>query len=193
MNPFERLFLRAKHWHIFLLLVGVAAAGEIMVMRSFPVTPPPNLDKTFATMGWVTAVSMLCFMAWFWSMGSFLSSIAQSTRGLNIWIFRFALIYPAVYTTAFFLAVAPQSGMPAFIIPFHLFAMVCMFYDLYFVSKALVIAETGRAASFYDFSGPFFLLWFFPIGVWVIQPRINRLFRDWECRRHGRPPSRPAP
>jgi hypothetical protein len=34
--------------------------------------------------------------------------------------------------------------------------------------------------SFYDFSGPFFLLWFFPIGIWIIQPRINRLFTDWE-------------
>jgi hypothetical protein len=22
----------------------------------------------------------------------------------------------------------------------------------------------------------FFLIWFFPIGVWIIQPRINRLY-----------------
>lgn len=113
-------------------------------------------------------------------MGSFLNSVTQAPNRLNIWSFRLALIYPAVYLIAFFLFVSQRSGMPALVIPFHLFAMFCMFYDLYFVSKSLVIAETGHAASFYDFSGPFFLLWFFPIGVWIIQPRVNRLFRDRE-------------
>ncbi len=51
-----------------------------------------------------------------------------------------------------------------------------MFYDLYFVSKNLVLAETSKSASFYDYAGPFFLIWFFPVGVWFIQPRINRLY-----------------
>lgn len=63
-------------------------------------------------------------------------------------------------------------------IPFHLFAMVCMFYDLYFVSKSLVLAETSKPVSFYDYAGPFFLLWFFPLGIWVIQSRINRLYES---------------
>jgi hypothetical protein len=45
-----------------------------------------------------------------------------------------------------------------------------MFYNLYFVSKNLVVAETGKPASFHDYAGPFFLIWFFPIGIWFIQP-----------------------
>jgi uncharacterized RDD family membrane protein YckC len=57
--------------------------------------------------------------------------------------------------------------------------MFCMFYDVYFVSKNLVLAETSKSASFYDYARPFFLIWFFPVGVWFIQPRINRL--------HGQP------
>jgi len=48
--------------------------------------------------------------------------------------------------------------------------------QIYFVSKSLVLAETGRPAVFYDYAGPFFLVWFFPIGVWIVQPRINRLY-----------------
>lgn len=62
------------------------------------------------------------------------------------------------------------------IFPLHFFAMYCMFYLLYFVSKSLTLAESGKPASFYDDSGPFFLLWFFPIGIWIAQPRINRLY-----------------
>jgi hypothetical protein len=51
-----------------------------------------------------------------------------------------------------------------------------MFSNLYFVAEGLVIAETGKRVSFFDCVGPFFLIWFFVIGVWFIQPRINRLY-----------------
>jgi len=54
--------------------------------------------------------------------------------------------------------------------------MFCLFYDLYFVPKSLVTVESGKQATFYDYAGPFFLKWFFPIGIWFIQPRINRLY-----------------
>jgi hypothetical protein len=56
--------------------------------------------------------------------------------------------------------------------------MYCMFYLLYFVSKSLVLAETDKTATFYDYAGPFFLMWFYPIGIWIIQPRINRLYSE---------------
>jgi hypothetical protein len=46
------------------------------------------------------------------------------------------------------------------------------------VAKNLVKAETGKRVTFYDYAGPFFLLWFFPIGVWFIQPRINQLYAE---------------
>jgi len=49
------------------------------------------------------------------------------------------------------------------IVPLHFFAMFCLFYDLYFVSKSLVTAETRRPVTFYDYAGPFFLIWFFPM------------------------------
>ena len=53
--------------------------------------------------------------------------------------------------------------------------MFCMVCNLHFVSKSWVLAETGSAKSLYEYAGPFFLLGLFPIGVWYLQPRINRL------------------
>jgi hypothetical protein len=64
----------------------------------------------------------------------------------------------------------------ALIIPLHLFSMFCIFYSLYFIAKALKTVESQKTVSFSDFAGEFFLIWFFPIGVWIIQPRINKLF-----------------
>jgi hypothetical protein len=54
--------------------------------------------------------------------------------------------------------------------------MFCLFYSVRFVSKSLTLAETCKPASFYEYAGPFFLIWFYPIGVWLVQPRVNRLY-----------------
>jgi len=60
--------------------------------------------------------------------------------------------------------------------------LCCVFYGLYFVSKSLVMAETGERASFFNCLGPFLLLWFAIIGVWFIQPRVNRLYTEKRAR-----------
>ena len=177
----ERLFLRAKHWQLFLLLVAPMVLGQIAFTSSFPNSAPhapQEIVKAFRTFFIATGLSMLFFMGWFWSIGSFLNSIAPNVYRPQVRLFRLALIYPSAYTVAFFIALSSTGRVSPLVIPFHLFAILCMFYDLYFVSKSLVLAEQNEPVSFRDFSRPFFLLWFYPIGVWVIQPRINRLFLE---------------
>ena len=121
----------------------------------------------------------LCFLAWFGSMGLFLRSIVKQELRMGMRFFRFALIYPVVYVPMFFLVVIPEPGAPAWVIlALHIACMACLFYLLYFVSKDLVFAETGKHVSFYEYAGPFFLLWFFPIGIWFIQPKVNRLYAE---------------
>jgi uncharacterized RDD family membrane protein YckC len=179
MRAIARYFLRAKHWQIFLLLVGITIVADVVLVISILATPraPQDLLKAEVLFGAVMVPLMFCFLGWFWSMGSFLTSILQPPLRLKMGFFRFAVIYPVLYT-CFFLAVF-QSTKPVLLLivfPLHFFAMFCVFYVLYFVTKSLKIAETHRPASFHDYVGPFFLLWFFPAGVWVIQPRINRLY-----------------
>jgi len=59
--------------------------------------------------------------------------------------------------------------------PLHLLAMFSIFYVMAFAARNLIMAERQSPVTFYDYSGPFFLLWFFPVGVWIVQPRVNRL------------------
>lgn len=70
----------------------------------------------------------------------------------------------------------PSLAIFAGFVPLHLFSMFCIFYCLYFNAKALKTVEWQNTVTFSDFAGEFFLIWFFPIGVWIIQPRINKLF-----------------
>ena len=100
---------------------------------------------------------LLCFLAWFGSMGLFFRSIVKSELRVETQFFRFALVYPVVYALIFFFVVIPDTGLSVWIIlPPHLACMVCLFCLLYFVSKNLVLAETGKRVSFYEYAGPFF-------------------------------------
>jgi hypothetical protein len=172
-------FLRAKHWQIFLLLVGVGCIGDVAGIAFTLATPRPPEEISKAALAfmvlWVFLMGIL--LAWFWSMGSFLNSIVSPALKRKMGFFRFAVLYPALYTIVFTAVFqSSNAALLMLILPLHFFAMFCMFYDIYFVSKGLMQAERGARVSFYDYAGPFFLLWFFPIGIWFIQPKINRLY-----------------
>ena len=180
-NAISRFFLSAEHWQIFLLSFGLSFVGfmafDMNLSRNAQHgSSGVNLPMTIFTA--LTLFSTYCVIAWLGVLGSFLSHIVHPSLNLRSGFFNFSVVYPSVYFVVFAAFVlSPDSRLFFFVIPLHLVAMFCMFYLIYFVSKALVMAEAARPVSFYDHAGPFFLLWFFPLGVWVIQPRINRLFQ----------------
>lgn len=107
-------------------------------------------------------------------MGSFINSVLNRT---NLRFFGFAIVYPLAYLllfNLFFDRLTPVVIIAVF--PLHLLAMFCLFYGPGFITRNLVAAETGKVVSFRDYVGPLLLLWFFPVGIWFIQPRINRLY-----------------
>lgn len=171
-------FLTAKHWQIFLLLTGALFIAQSTMVVSLPAAGSPVafqkiVDRFFAVM----IFFMGFLLAWLWALGRFLSSLAPQDLRLNITWFKLSLIYPLAYTVLLGIALQrTPARFPPWIIPLHLFAMFCMFYNLYFVAKSLRLAERQKPSDSYEYSGPFFPLWFFPVGIWVVQPRINRLY-----------------
>jgi hypothetical protein len=172
-------FLRAKHWQIFILVWGTyfVAQMAIVISLSARTGPSENLLKVGLFSEAVMLPFVVCFMGWLWSMGSFLFSIAEPTLKLNIYFFRFAIIFPTLYfltALPFFLSRNPT--VEGIILPMHMLAIFCPFYALYFVSKSLVVAEKGEAVTRNDYTLTLFLLFFSLIGIWLVQPRINRLY-----------------
>ena len=104
---------------------------------------------------------------------------------MNITRFKVALFIPSTYITviiAYIVGALPGStsnltaSALAAIIPLHLLSMVCIFYCIYFNAKSLKAAELQRPVVFADYLSEIFIIWFFPIGIWAVQPRINALF-----------------
>ncbi|SDD20433.1 hypothetical protein [Williamwhitmania taraxaci] len=63
-------------------------------------------------------------------------------------------------------------------IPMTLTPLVCfgIFYTFYNVPKSLKSLEIGRKAKLSEWIIDAILLFAFPIGIWFIQPRLNRIY-----------------
>jgi hypothetical protein len=182
-------FLRAKHWQIFVLVWGTYFVGQMAIASSLPTTTGPfeNPLKVGLFSEAVMVPFVVCLMGWLWSMGSFLFLIVKPTLKLNIGFFRFALTYSTLYLlTALPFFLSRNPAVEAVILPMHLLALFCLIHVLYFVSKSLVIAEQGKTVTFGDYALSLLLLSLSPIGVWLIQPRINRFYAERGARHFAR-------
>lgn len=155
---------------MFLILMGAMFGSQIFM----PLLRHPILGILVGTL-----VLMGLYMGWLLSIAveanqKLGGSLKRSTKGMV-----FGLIYAVIYLIGALVflpgSVEPGKGIPGFIIPMHLLAMAAIFYALLFTAKSLVTLEKNEAVGFFEYSGPFFLIWFFPIGVWFVQPRVNRL------------------
>lgn len=129
------------------------------------------------------------FLGWMYTLGINLHAKLPKEIKMNLLLFKILLIIPFVYMTIlnFFVLGAHgnmevlQNASPAtqvLMILLHLISMFGMFYGLYFNAKALKSVTNKREVVFREFSKSFYLMWFFPIGIWFIQPTVNRLFEN---------------
>jgi hypothetical protein len=121
-------------------------------------------------------------LSWLWSLGMGINKVIHTGIRPKSKFFRFGIVFTGVYMflfTAIFLASWNSdeiSGTTSLIVPLHFLAMYCMFYSIHFVAKNIVTYELQEEVEFESYSGPFFFLWLYPIGIWLIQPRINRIY-----------------
>jgi len=179
------VFLTLKHWQLFALFVGVPIVFQAVAVGTAISSGDPTMIFYFFPV--LMLVYMTTFFGWFYSLGANLSKKLPPSAPMNLSRFKLFLIIPIVYILLFSLFIAgmisnistatePNPSVFFLIMPLHLFCMFCMFYCMYFNAKALKAVELQRQVTFSDFVGEFFLLWFLPIGVWIIQPRINKIF-----------------
>jgi hypothetical protein len=140
---------------------------------------------------------MGAFFGWFWSIAVGLQGKIPVSARMKTGTFKIFFFIPLLYILLISAVIGSIfSGLPsmiaqgeqpdvsliatsmAIVIPLHFFCMFCIFYCMYFVSKTFKTAELQRGTTFSDYAGEFFLIWFYPIGIWIIQPKINRMMES---------------
>jgi hypothetical protein len=197
---FTQLFLKAKHWHLFMLLFGLPMIFYFVFLISMfatiandPQTDPMIVFDFFKFFPLLMLLSMSIFFGWFWSIAIGLQYKVPPHVKMKITKFKIFFFLPMGYLLILFVGmIVLFNNLPAadetigesfavagiivsIVVPMHLFSIFCLFYSLYFVAKTFKTVELQRETSFSDFAGEFFMLWFYPIGVWIIQPKINKM------------------
>ncbi len=197
---FTQLFLKAKHWHLFMLLFGIPMIFYFVMMigilTNIGSSSEPDLlviYNFFKFFPLIIILIMGVFFGWIWSVAIGLQYKVPAEVKMKITRFKIFFFIPLVYILLISigltfmlinlseldnmpgLAVGTAGAVMAIILPVHLFSIFCMFHSYYFVANTLKTVELQRETSFSDFAGEFFMIWFYPIGIWIIQPKINKI------------------
>jgi hypothetical protein len=194
-------FLRAKHWQLFLLTFGIPMIFQFIMMGTMLASigigtepDPTTLFSLFSFFPILMIIFVGTFFGWFWAIAIGLQSKLPTHIKMKTNMFKVFFFIPITYMLLFSIGIGAvmyilpdmvETGQElnlglmlsstAIILPLHFFSMFCIFYCLYFVSKTFKTVELQRKTTFSDFAGEFFLIWFYPIGIWIVQPKINKM------------------
>jgi hypothetical protein len=159
--------LTAKHWQIFILLI----IG--LIVGNFSVENEPTITALLTTVGiFIYAIYPL-------AVGHFLQDYLPKKVELNHNLFLInVFIWIAVYSIIMILSDGQGMTFNGLIaLPFF-YVFYAFLHSIVFPAKTLKSIELGKKASFGEYLGDFFLIVFLPIGIWFLQPRINRIIRS---------------
>ena len=194
-------FLKAKHWQLFLLTFGIPLLFQFLMMgimiTSIETGSNPDPTMMFNYMQFFPIMMILfmgVFFGWFWSIAIGLQKKVPENVKMKVKKFKILFFIPLIYILCILAFIGTSmnglinneieptgvqiGSVFALIIPLQLFSMFCIFYSLYFVAKTFKTVELQREVKFADFAGEFFMIWFYPIGIWIVQPKINKMIEE---------------
>lgn len=198
----KRFFLDASPGRLFFLLLIVPFVIQALAtIISMPMIERITHDHgvhfvmelvrgMFIFVALVVIYSVVVLYGWYWSVGSTLHAMLPPNMDLPLGRFRAALLFPATYVVVFILGFIglfmlflngidphPEYFLPvtmmAVIFPMHFLSLLCMLYAMRFVAKVLKSVEMKEEVHFWGYFPELLALWFWPFGIWWLQPRIQ--------------------
>ncbi|WP_460615167.1 MULTISPECIES: hypothetical protein [Hymenobacter] len=159
--------LRAKHWQVFLMTVVA------LFLTNFTIE-----DSALLT-GIVGAIGYCLYFVWFAVMGNTLFSHMPREIEYSLTWFLINIFLVAVSCASSAILMGNHTyhaqgveALPGF---YFFFAMI---HVPWFLAVSLVAIEKKRKPEFGFYFGTLILFLFWPIGLWFIQPRLNKVWRQ---------------
>jgi hypothetical protein len=158
--------LNFKHWHLFLLIVLTGAWTS----------PSPTKEI-------INSISIITALIWIYSIG-FYGQAKVTELGLpelNLKHFKFNIILIPVLIVLIYIISPGDDASQKFdlktiiLIPLGLYLTYAVFQTVIFASKTLVMIEQKKTVTLNDYFITLILIGMLVVGVWIIQPKINRL------------------
>lgn len=169
-----KFLLKLKAWQLFCImflpamLVQAQSMALLLVIQSF---------------------FFLVWIGWVYAVGMELSKKLPGDVYFNKGYFEFSCFFVASYITVVFIFFPggysiTQDNYKEFgnsiwvIVPLHLYMMASLIYIFYSSAKVLSSCIDGKQADFGRSFGYFMGFWFFPVGIWFIQPKVQNILND---------------
>lgn len=157
-----KFLLEVKAWVIFI----------IVVLPALLTVPAP-------IQGMLNVISISGLLLWLFSIGYYGNKKLNEIGLLhekNMSLFTICiLVFLGLAVFNFLFWKNAGDGNVVEII-FGLIALITFFYPIALVSKIIVKLEKGREVEFSEYIVTLVSIIIFPIGIWFVQPRVNKIF-----------------
>lgn len=196
-------FLKAEHWQLFVIGFGVPFVLQMVLFRELfqamealayimetagDISPSFEIPRTLIFVPIIMLLTIGVQAGWLWSVviglenklpkGMYHSSNTLFKISLFAPVITFLLTMYMMYDVmnSAITGIIPNIGGFFLLFPLSFFSVFGMFYVVYFAAKRIKTVELQQIPRFEDWILEFFLIAFFPIGIWILQPRINELY-----------------
>ena len=159
-----RVFLKFKHWQLFIILVSLGILSAVTSDSSFWFLTFALYD--FALVGWI------------YSIGKVTNAINGENQIINYREDLWAILFYISLIPFGYFAHSVQPNNVFFMIGAVVLESIAGIKLVNFSAKAMSQNEKRRTLTFGDYMSEFLLILFIPIGIWKIQPKMNRLIKN---------------
>jgi hypothetical protein len=163
-----KLFLSLRHWQLFAILYLPLIVVEVMTTNG-------ALSPTTAALG--PCITVLLFLWWCLSVAiTFAKSNDQFERKTVALKIAVGLIVIYLFVS-FYLFTTSMTKIPSHVLLHGLFVILYT-YCLSVVAKIIRSLKHRREARSSEYQYEILWLFLFPIGLWFIQPFVNKRLAD---------------
>lgn len=164
--------LKLKHWQIFLFIFS----GPLVFF--FQLNNADNWDPILAYSPLLVVIFFGLLLVWFYILATNLRAKHIDVEALEIRNFKIVLSVNLCYMALMLLGMLGVQliDFSEWKVLLDLISQGTYLYMVWYISKSLKTVELGKEAQFSEYISTLFLLWFVPLGIWFIQPRINKIF-----------------
>jgi len=159
--------LKAKHWQIFIILFPFMIMGSI------------DFQGDLGNLYWINLIGFSIILIWLFILTDELIKITPKEYGLKTNLYYVnAILFFVVYVGVTYWNDGKEtsfSGIYA-LIGFYIFYAFLQSFG--FAGRIIKSLELNRKSKKRESIGYFFLFVFLPIGIWFIQPKINKLIKN---------------
>jgi hypothetical protein len=168
--------VKAKHWQIFVTLFGLQMIAQQIAFVSF--LKNGSVNEIFIRI--VIIIIYVLMLGWLLLTGIALNKRLHPSKKLNFYIPTIAGLL-ILGITSWLLFSIPSDQMFKILsfgvmVGIMLFIVACLVTCCSYTAKALKLNETQEEIDINDYFNYVLGFLFWPIGVWFVQPRINKLF-----------------